>query len=188
MEIIKTELEGVLIVEPKVFGDNRGWFTETYSKKALAEAGIDVEFVQDNHSFSAQKGTLRGLHFQMDPMAQTKLVRCTRGRIIDVAVDFRKGSPSYKKYIGVELSEENKRQLLLPKGFGHAFLTLTDNVEVQYKVDAYYAPDCDRSVKFDDPDIGVDWRKWVDCDPIISEKDRKAPPLKDSDCNFIYNK
>ena len=188
MEIIKTELEGVLIVEPKVFGDNRGWFTETYSKKALAEAGIDVEFVQDNHSFSAQKGTLRGLHFQMNPMAQTKLVRCTRGRIIDVAVDFRKGSPSYKKYIGVELSAENKRQLLLPKGFGHAFLTLTDDVEVQYKVDAYYAPDCDRSVKFDDPDIGVDWRQWVDCDPIISEKDRKAPPLKDSDCNFVYNK
>lgn len=188
MEIIKTELEGVLIVEPKVFGDNRGWFTETYSKKALAEAGIDVEFVQDNHSFSAQKGTLRGLHFQMNPMAQTKLVRCTRGRIIDVAVDFRKGSPSYKKYIGVELSEENKRQLLLPKGFGHAFLTLTDDVEVQYKVDAYYAPDCDRSVKFDDPDIGVDWRQWVDCDPIISEKDRKAPLLKDSDCNFVYNK
>ena len=97
MEIIKTELEGVLIVEPKVFGDNRGWFTETYSKKAFAEAGIDVEFVQDNHSYSAQKGTLRGLHFQMNPMAQTKLVRCTRGRIIDVAIDFRKGSPNYKK-------------------------------------------------------------------------------------------
>ena len=188
MEIIKTELEGVLIVEPKVFGDNRGWFTETYSKKALEEAGIEVEFVQDNHSYSAQKGTLRGLHFQMDPMAQTKLVRCTRGRIIDVAVDFRKGSPNYKKYVGVELSEENKRQLLLPKGFGHAFLTLTDDVEVQYKVDAYYAPDCDRSVKFDDPDIGINWKQWVDCAPIISEKDRKAPLLKDSDCNFVYNK
>ena len=188
MEIIKTELEGVFIIEPKVFGDNRGWFTETYSKKFLAEAGIDVEFVQDNHSFSAQKGTLRGLHFQMDPMAQTKLVRCTRGRIIDVAVDFRKGSPNYKKYVGVELSEENKRQLFLPKGFGHAFLTLTDDVEVQYKVDAYYAPDCDRSVKFDDPDIGINWRLWVDCDPVISEKDRKAPLLKDSDCNFVYNK
>lgn len=188
MEIIKTELEGVLIIEAKVFGDNRGWFTETYSKKVLQEAGIDVEFVQDNHSYSAQKGTLRGLHFQMNPMAQTKLVRCTRGRIIDVAVDFRKGSPNYKKYVGVELSEENKRQLFLPKGFGHAFLTLTDDVEVQYKVDAYYAPDCDRSVKFDDPDIGINWRQWVDCDPVISEKDRKAPLLKDSDCNFVYNK
>ena len=188
MQIVKTELEGVLIIEPKVFGDNRGWFTETYSKKALVEAGIEVEFVQDNHSYSAQKGTLRGLHFQMNPMAQTKLVRCTRGRIIDIAVDFRKGSPNYKKYIGVELSEENHRQLLLPKGFGHAFLTLTDDVEVQYKVDAYYAPDCDRSVKFDDPDIGINWRQWVDCDPVISEKDRKAPLLKDSDCNFVYNK
>ena len=188
MQIIKTELEGVLIIEPKVFGDNRGWFTETYSKKVLEEAGINVEFVQDNHSYSAQKGTLRGLHFQMNPMAQTKLVRCTRGRIIDVAVDFRKGSPNYKKYVGVELSEENKRQLFLPKGFGHAFLTLTDDVEVQYKVDAYYAPDCDRSVKFDDPDIGINGRQGVDRDPVISEKDRKAPLLKDSDCNFVYNK
>lgn len=188
MEVIKTELDGVYIIEPKVFGDNRGWFTETYSKKVLADAGIDVEFVQDNHSFSAKQGTLRGLHFQMNPMAQTKLVRCTRGKIVDVAIDFRKGSPNYKKYIGVELSEENKRQLFLPKGFGHAFLTLTDDVEVQYKVDAYYAPDCDRSVKFDDPDIGINWRQWVDCDPVVSDKDRNAPLLKDSDCNFVYNK
>lgn len=186
MEIIKTELEGVLIIEPKVFGDNRGWFTETYSKKALEEAGVNVEFVQDNHSYSAQKGTLRGLHFQMNPMAQCKLVRCTAGRIIDVAVDFRKGSPTYKKFVGVELSAENKRQLLIPKGFGHAFLTISDDVEVQYKVDAYYAPDCDRSVRFDDPDIGIDWSQWGDCEPVLSEKDKKAPLLKDSDCNFVY--
>lgn len=188
MEIIKTDLDGVLIIEPKVFGDNRGWFTETYSKKILEAAGVDVEFVQDNHSYSAQKGTLRGLHFQMNPMAQCKLVRCTKGAIIDVAVDFRKGSPNYMKFVGVELSAENKRQLLLPKGFGHAFLTITDDVEVQYKVDAYYAPDCDRSVRFDDPDIGIDWKQWYDGDLVLSDKDKNAPFLKDSDCNFVYEK
>lgn len=183
MEIIKTELDGVYVIEPKVFGDNRGWFTETYSKQVLAQAGIDIEFVQDNHSFSAQKGTLRGLHFQMDPKAQTKLVRCTKGAIIDVAVDLRTGSPSYKRYIMEELSAENKRQLFIPKGFGHAFLTITPDVEVQYKVDEYYAPDCDRSVRFDDPEIGIDWGAH---ELILSEKDKKAPLLKDSDCNFIY--
>ena len=188
MEVIKTSLDGVLIIEPKVFGDNRGWFTETYSKKVLEEAGVNVDFVQDNHSYSAQKGTLRGLHFQMNPMAQCKLVRCTRGRIIDVAVDFRKGSPNYMKFVGVELSAENKRQLLLPKGFGHAFLTISDDVEVQYKVDAYYAPDCDRSVRFDDPDIGIDWTQWYDGELILSDKDKNAPLLKDSDCNFVYEK
>jgi dTDP-4-dehydrorhamnose 3,5-epimerase/reductase len=181
MNIIKTEIDGVLIIEPKVFGDHRGWFTETYSKEKFKEAGIDIEFIQDNHSFSAQKGTIRGLHFQLNPKAQTKLVRCTKGKILDVAVDLRKGSPTYKKWIAVELSEENKKQLLIPKGFAHGFLTLTDDVEVQYKVDEYYAPESDRSVRFDDSEIGVDWGIK---DPILSEKDLKAPLLKDSDVDF----
>lgn len=181
MNIIKTEIDDVLILEPRVFGDHRGWFTETYSKTKFQELGINIEFVQDNHSMSAQKGTLRGLHFQTSPKAQTKLVRCTKGRILDVAVDLRKGSSTYKRWVAVELSESNKKQLLVPKGFAHGFLTLTDDVEVQYKVDEFYAPKCDRSIRFDDPEIGVDWGNE---DPILSEKDLKAPLLKDSDVDF----
>ena len=181
MNIKQTEIDDVLILEPRVFGDHRGWFTETYSKTKFQELGIDIEFVQDNHSMSAQKGTLRGLHFQTNPKAQTKLVRCTKGKILDVAVDLRKGSSTYKQWVGVELSEENKKQLLIPKGFAHGFLTLTDDVEVQYKVDEYYDPECDRSIRFDDPEIGVDWGIQ---DSILSEKDLKAPLLKDSDVDF----
>jgi dTDP-4-dehydrorhamnose reductase/dTDP-4-dehydrorhamnose 3,5-epimerase len=181
MNIKQTGIDDVLILEPNVFGDHRGWFTETYSKTKFRELGIDIEFVQDNHSMSAQKGTLRGLHFQTNPKAQTKLVRCTKGKILDVAVDLRKGSSTYKKWVGVELSEDNKKQLLIPRGFAHGFLTLTDDVEVQYKVDEYYAPECDRSIRFDDPEIGVDW--GIE-DPILSEKDLKAPLLKDSDVDF----
>jgi dTDP-4-dehydrorhamnose 3,5-epimerase len=183
MKIIKTGLDDVYILKPKVFGDHRGWLTESYSKRKFEELGIDILFVQDNHSFSAQKGTLRGLHFQINPKAQTKLVRCTKGKILDVAVDLRKGSPTYKKWVAVELTDENKKQLLIPKGFAHGFLSLTDDVEVQYKVDEYYAPDCDRSIRFDDPEIGVDWGIR---NPILSEKDVKAPLLKDSDSNFNY--
>jgi dTDP-4-dehydrorhamnose reductase/dTDP-4-dehydrorhamnose 3,5-epimerase len=184
LRIIKTKLEGVYIIEPKVFGDHRGWFMESYSKIKFKKNGIDIDFVQDNHSLSAKKGTIRGLHFQINPIAQTKLVRCTKGRILDVAVDIRKGSPTYKQWISVELSEENKKQLLIPKGFAHGFLTLTDNVEVQYKVDEYYSQEHDRSIRYDDPDIGIDW--GID-NPILSEKDLKAPLLKDSDHNFEYN-
>lgn len=183
MELIKTELEGISVLVPQVFGDNRGWFTESYTKKKLADLGINIEFVQDNHSFSAQKGTLRGLHFQNDPMAQTKLIRCTRGAILDVVVDIRKGSPTYKKWLGFELTAENHRQLLISKGFAHGFVTLTDNVEIQYKVDAYYDQASDRSIRFDDPEIGVDWNIE---NPVLSQKDLNAPFLKDSDCNFSY--
>ncbi|HEX3026043.1 MAG TPA: dTDP-4-dehydrorhamnose 3,5-epimerase [Clostridia bacterium] len=183
MKLIQTKLEGVMIVEPQVFGDHRGWFTETWSKAKLSQLGLDVEFVQDNHSFSAQKGTLRGLHFQKNPKSQTKLLRCTAGTILDVAVDVRKGSPNYKKWVGVELSAENHRQLFIPKGFLHGFLTLTDNVEVQYKVDEYYAPECDGSVRFDDPAIGVEWGIGQ---PVLSQKDLDAPLLKDSAVNFVY--
>lgn len=183
MNIIKTDIEDVIIIEPKVFGDHRGWFTETYSKEKFKELGINIDFIQDNHSLSAQKGTLRGLHFQLNPKAQTKLVRCTKGKILDVAVDIRDGSPTYKKWVAVELTEENKKQLLIPKGFAHGFLTLTDDVEVQYKVDEYYSPENDRSIRYDDPEIGVDW--GIE-DPILSEKDLNAPLLKDSNINFKY--
>jgi dTDP-4-dehydrorhamnose 3,5-epimerase len=183
MQVIETKLPGVLILEPKVNGDHRGWFSEVYSKRTLAEFGIDIEFVQDNQSYSAQKGTLRGLHFQNNPKAQTKLVRCTRGVILDVAVDIRRGSPAFGQWVAVELSADNKKQLLIPKGFAHAFLTLTEDVEVQYKVDEYYAPDCDRSIRYDDPMIGVDWGSIT---PVLSEKDLKAPLLKNCDFNFTF--
>jgi len=181
MKIIKTEVEDVLIIEPKVFGDHRGWFTETYSKEKFQKLGIDIEFVQDNHSMSAKKGTLRGLHVQIAPKSQAKLIRCTKGKILDVAVDLRKGSSTYKRWVAVELSESNKKQLIVPKGFAHGFLTLTDDVEVQYKVDEYYAPECDRSIRFDDPEIGVEW--GIE-NPILSEKDLSAPLLKESDVDF----
>lgn len=183
MEIIKTELEGVYIIKSKVFGDHRGWFTETYSKEKFDKLGINLNFIQDNHSLTGEKGTLRGLHFQLNPKAQSKLVRCVKGSILDVAVDIREGSPTYKKWVAVELTEENKKQLLIPKGFAHGFLSLTDGVEVQYKVDEYYSPENDRSIRFDDPEINVNWGFE---NPILSEKDTKAPTLSESDANFKY--
>jgi dTDP-4-dehydrorhamnose 3,5-epimerase len=183
MEIIKTEIEDLYIIETKVFEDNRGWFTESYSAKKFKDNGLDIDFIQDNHSLSKEKKVLRGLHFQLNPKAQTKLVRCTRGSIYDVALDLREGSSTYKEWFGVELSAENKKQFLIPKGFAHGFLTLSNNSEVQYKVDEYYAPEYDRSVKYNDPEINIDW--GIE-NPILSEKDEKAPLLKDSDCNFKY--
>jgi len=183
MEKIPTKLEGVFVLEPKVFGDHRGYFTETYSERVFSELGLKTRFVQDNESFTAQKGTLRGLHFQKNPMAQTKIVRVLSGAVLDVAVDLRKGSPTYLQWEAVELSAENKRMFYIPRGFAHGFLTLTDNVTFVYKVDNLYAPDCDRSIRFDDPAIGVQWGIGT---PILSQKDRNAPLLKDSDCNFIY--
>lgn len=184
MNIIRTEIQDVLIIEPRVFVDHRGWFTETYSEEKFKELGVDIVFIQDNHSFSAQKGTLRGLHFQLNPKAQTKLVRCTKGEILDVAVDLRKNSPTYKKWVAVNLSEDNKKQLLIPKGFAHGFLTRTDDVEVQYKVDEYYSLENDRSIRYNDPEFSIDWGVQ---NPILSEKDLKAPLLKDSDVNFNSN-
>lgn len=185
MKVVETELKDVLIIEPDVFGDDRGWFMETYSTQKYANAGITIDFVQDNQSYSKQVGILRGIHFQNDPMAQSKLVRCTRGKILDVAVDLRKGSPNYKKWVAVELSEENKKQLLIPQGFGHAFLTLGDDAEVQYKCDQFYSKENDRSIRFDDPELGIVWPKM---DYILSQKDVNAPYLAQSDCNFIYGK
>lgn len=184
MKATETELNGVFVLEPQVFGDARGWFMESWSQRKMHDAGIDVQFLQDNQSFSAQKGTLRGLHYQLNPMCQAKLLRCTRGKIFDVAVDIRKGSPQYGKWVGVELSAENKKQLFIPRGFAHGFITLTDDVEVQYKADNYYAPECDGNIRWDDPDIGVEWPlKPV----ILSEKDSKAPLLKErTNLNFVY--
>ena len=183
MNATETNLKGVFIIEPKVFGDARGWFMESWSQQKMDALGIHANFLQDNHSFSATKGTLRGLHYQRNPMAQAKLLRCTRGRILDVAVDIRKGSPQYAEWTAVELSAENKRQLFIPRGFAHGFLTLTDDVEVQYKADNYYAPDCDGSKRWDDPAIGID---WPFSPVILSTKDEKAPLLSEADLNFTY--
>ena len=185
MEKIATSLPDVWILEPKVFGDYRGYFMETYNRETFASLGIQNDWVQDNQSFTQKKGTLRGIHFQMDPMAQCKIVRVTRGEVKALAVALRKGSPTYKKWVLVELSAENKRMLYIPRGFGHGFVTLTDDVEFVYKVDNLYSKECDRSIRYDDPEIGVDWEIE---NPIRSEKDLAAPFLKDSDVNFIYGK
>ena len=183
MKRIDTALPGVCIVEPQVFGDHRGYFMETYSTRAFEQIGITV-FVQDNQSFTAQKGTLRGIHFQNAPMAQAKLVRVTRGAVMDVAVDLRRDSPTYRQWVAVELSAENKRMLYLPRGFGHGFRTLTDDVEFCYKVDNLYSKEHDRGIRFDDPAIGVDWGEVVE--ELLSAKDTSAPLLEESDCNFLY--
>lgn len=183
MNLIKTEIDGLYILEPTVHGDSRGWFYEHYSQKTLAEFGINTVFTQDNRSFSAEVGTLRGLHCQTDPMAQTKLVSCTKGEIFDVAVDIREGSPTYLKWVGVTLSEENKKQFYIPAGFLHGFVTLTPDVEVLYKVDNFYSPENDRSIRFDDPAIGVEWPCEM---PVLSQKDACAPCLKDSDVHFKF--
>ena len=178
MKITKTKLEGVVIIEPDVFGDNRGFFMESWNKKKMAEAGLDYDFVQDNHSKSTVKGTLRGIHFQKGDKAQAKLVRCVKGAVLDVAVDLRRNSPTFKQWVGVELSEENKKQLLIPRGFGHGFVTLTDDVEFLYKADNYYAPAADAGIRWNDPDIGVEW--GVE-NPILSEKDKNNPFLKNAE-------
>lgn len=183
MKRIDTKLDGVYIIEPQIFGDHRGYFMETYSTEKFLALGIDAVFLQDNQSYTAAKGTLRGIHFQNNPHAQAKLVRVTKGAVLDVAVDLRKGSPTYKQWISVELSAENKRMLFIPQGFGHAFLTLTDDVEFCYKVDNLYNKDADRGIRFDDPSISVEWSIGM---PILSVKDMQAPNLQESDCNFIY--
>lgn len=187
MDVEQTALEGVVILTPRRFGDDRGWFSETWNAQRMAEAGLDLAFVQDNQSFSARRGTLRGLHFQAPPHAQDKLVRCTRGAILDVAVDFRTGSKDFARWVGVELSAQNGRQLLVPKGFLHGFLTLTDDVEVQYKCTDVYAPECDGGVRWDDPEIGIDWAMCgplPDGAPFLSPKDAAAPRLSELSSPF----
>lgn len=183
MKILDTKIPEVKIIEPDVFGDHRGWFMETWSLPKYE--ALRFNSMQDNESFTAKKGTLRGIHFQQDPMAQAKIVRVVRGAVMDVAVDLRKGSPTYLQWVSVELSAENKRQFYIPRGFGHGFVTLTDDVDFCYKADNLYDHPSDRSIRFDDPAIGVDWGVT---DPILSDKDKNAPLLADSDCNFVYGK
>ena len=184
MLIEQTLLPDVLILTPRRFGDDRGWFMETFNAAGVAKAGLSLTFVQDNHSMSAKIDTLRGLHFQTPPHAQDKLVRCSKGAILDVAVDIRRGSPSYGKWLGVELSAENCKQLLVPKGFLHGFVTRAENTEVQYKCTDVYAPDCDGGIRWDDPEIGIDW--GLTGDPVLSAKDTVAPLLRDYDSPFVY--
>lgn len=187
MRIINTDIEGVFIIETDVFGDNRGYFAETYSKPKYSKLGISVDFVQDNMSFSAQKGTLRGLHWQNPPYAQSKLVSCTKGEVIDIAVDIRKGSPTYGKWVSTKLSENNHRQFFIPQGFAHGFLTLTDNVEFRYKVDNIYNKESEGSIRYDDPTINVDWGSLLNgIEPVLSDKDKTSPNLNDSYNKFIY--
>ena len=173
MQVEETKLPGVLILTPARFGDDRGFFSESWNSKRMAEAGLDYDFVQDNHSMSATEGTLRGLHYQSPPHAQDKLVRCGRGALFDVAVDIRKGSPTYGQWVGVELSAENGKQLLVPKGFLHGFITRTDDCLVSYKVTAHYAPDHDVSVIWNDADLALAWN-LSDQTPILSHKDQNG--------------
>ena len=178
MKVTPTDIKDVLIIEPDIYKDDRGWFFESYNKKNLKALGIDINFIQDNHSMSIKKGTLRGLHFQNAPHTQTKLIRCTRGSVLDVVVDLRKYSLTYKKWVAVELSAENKKQLFIPKGFAHGFLTLTDNIEFEYKIDNYHNKQSERAVRFNDPDIGID---WGNDNPLLLDRDKNAPLLKDCD-------
>jgi len=187
VQIEDTALDGVKILTPKRFGDERGFFSESWNARAMAEAGLGYDFVQDNHSVSARVGTVRGLHFQSPPHAQAKLVRCGCGVLYDVAVDIRAGSPTYGKWVGVELSFENGKQLMIPAGFLHGFATRAPDTEIIYKCTDYYAPDCDGAVRFDDPDIGIDWGLG-DLAPLLSDKDAKAPLLSQLDPVFIYQK
>jgi len=185
MEFIRTKIPEVVICEPKVHGDHRGYFVETFRVDKLeAFIGYKINFTQDNESKSS-RGVLRGLHYQLPPFAQTKLVRVIQGRVLDVAVDIRKGSPTFGKHIAVELSGENKRQLLVPRGFAHGFVVLEDDTIFAYKVDSYYSPECDKGIAFDDKDLNIDWQ-IAHSELNLSAKDTKQPLLKDSNDLFEY--
>ena len=185
MKVETTSIPGVHVVTPKRFGDHRGFFSETWNKALFAENGITADFVQDNHSFSQPAGTVRGLHCQSPPHAQDKLVRVARGRILDVAVDVRRGSPHYGKWVAVELSAENGKQLFVPVGFLHGFATLDPDTEVLYKCSDFYAPACEASVRFDDPDLGIGWGVAPE-NAILSGKDARAPLFGDFQSPFVY--
>lgn len=182
MKITETGIKDLFIIEPQIFEDKRGYFFESFSLKKLNDAGIDIHFVQDNESKS-NYGTLRGLHYQQQPKAQTKLVRVISGTIYDVAVDMRKGSPDFGKWFGLEISHENKKQLLIPKGFAHGFSVLTETATVMYKCDEFYAPKYDAGVIYNDPDLNIDWKIPED-KIILSEKDSKLPSFQNADNNF----
>ncbi|MDE5989795.1 MAG: dTDP-4-dehydrorhamnose 3,5-epimerase [Duncaniella sp.] len=185
MEVIKTDIEGVVIIEPRIFADSRGYFFESYSKREFDEKVRPVDFVQDNESCSSY-GVMRGIHFQAPPFTQSKLVRCVKGRVLDVAVDIRKGSPTYGQHVAVELSEDNHRQFFVPRGFAHGFAVLSDIAVFQYKCDNYYAPEADGGISIQDTSLGIDWL----IDPskaILSDKDLRHPLLKDFDSPFDYS-
>ena len=185
MKIEQTPLCGLLVLTPARVADSRGFFSEAWNRRRMAEAGLDIEFVQDNHSLSAQPNTVRGLHYQSPPHAQAKLVRCGRGRLFDVAVDIRRGSPTFGRWFGLELSFENGRHMLIPEGFLHGFVTREPDTEILYKCSDYYAPRCEGAVRFDDPDIGIDWG-LEGAAPVLSDKDAAAPALVDIDPPFEW--
>lgn len=179
MQIDSLAIPDVKLITPKKFGDHRGFFSETYSRRAFEQAGLNLTFVQDNHSLSAQVGTVRGLHFQKPPVAQTKLVRVTRGAILDVAVDIRKSSPTFGQHVSAVLSAENWQQLLVPIGFAHGFITLEPDTEVLYKVDAFYSPESDAGILWNDPALGIDWQVPPGVTPVLSDKDQALPRFTD---------
>lgn len=181
MNIVDLEIPGVKLIQPDYYADDRGYYCETYSYRTMERFGITNMFVQDNHFLSKRAGTIRGIHYQKDPSAQAKLIRCTRGKLMSVAVDLRESSPTYKKWASAILSEENRMQLFIPKGFGHCCMSLKDMTEGQYKVDAFYAPETEGAVRYDDPDIGI---VWPDILPVVSAKDRNAPFLRE--CGTIF--
>ena len=185
MEVIKTKIEGIVIIEPRIFRDARGYFYESFSQKEFDEKVMPIRFVQDNESMSTY-GVMRGLHFQRPPFTQSKLVRCCRGAILDIAVDIRKGSPTYGQHVAIELTEENHRQLFIPRGFAHGFAVLSDVAVLQYKCDNFYAPQADAGIQLRDKDLGIDWKIPTE-NAILSEKDIKHPYLKDFDSPFDYN-
>ena len=180
---IETKLPGVVILEPQCFGDHRGWFMESWSQKNMEDVGINVNFVQDNQSFTAKKGTLRGIHYQQNPMAQAKLVRVVRGAVVDVAVDIRKGSPTYGQHVAVELTEDNHKQFFIPKGFAHGFAVLSETAVFQYKCDEFYHPEADGGISILDDSLGIDWKIPTD-KALLSEKDTKHSMLKDFESPF----
>lgn len=184
MKIENTAIPGIKILSPQRFGDHRGFFSESWNKAQMEMTGLNYDFVQDNHSLSEKAGTVRGLHFQAPPKAQAKLVRCGNGCMFDVAVDFRKGSPTFGHWVGVELSFENGKQLLIPTGFLHGFITRVPNTEIIYKCTDYYAPECYGVVRFDDPDILIDW--GLEGEAVLSEKDACAPLLKNTKSPFFW--
>lgn len=181
MKVTSLKLQGVSLIEPVVHGDSRGYFMESYNDALLQQQGIKYDFIQDNQSLSADSGVLRGLHYQLNPKAQTKLIRVLSGAIYDVILDIRRSSPTYGQWIGVILSEHNKRQLLVPKGFAHGFCTLLPNTQVLYKVDEYYSPEHDRGILWNDPALNIDWPV---SEPLLSDKDRNHPTFADAEMNF----
>jgi len=184
VQVTPTDFPGLFVLEPKVFGDHRGFFTETYNRRLFADLGLNYDFVQDNHARSNTRGVLRGLHFQSPPTAQAKLVWVTRGAVFDAVVDIRKGSPTFGKWYGLTLSEDNFKRLMIPAGFAHGYVTLTDVAEFQYKVDAYYSPAHDGGLAWNDPDIGV---PWPVTGPVLSDKDAALPRLCDIDSPFVFS-